>query len=85
MSLSSVAGAPVHPRYSAVTMTSSLVFVGPGPVHMSLGPESTKKKSIMVWRYAVIFVITRQKGGEIWLLTRKIAIVKMVSSLRDLI
>ena len=39
MSLSSVAGALVHSRYSAVTVTSSLVFVGPGPVHMSLGPE----------------------------------------------
>ena len=39
MSLSTVAGAPVHPRYSAVTMTSSLVFVGPGPVHESLSLE----------------------------------------------
>ena len=35
----SVAGAPVHPRYSPVTVTSSLVCVGPGPVHVSLGPE----------------------------------------------
>ena len=39
MSLSSVAGAPVHPRYSPVTVTSSPVCVGPGPVHVSLGPE----------------------------------------------
>ena len=35
----SVAGAPVHPKYSPVTVTSSLVYVGPGPVHVSLGPE----------------------------------------------
>ena len=38
VSLSSVAGAPVHPRYFPVTVTSSLVCVGPGPVHVSLGP-----------------------------------------------
>ena len=37
--VSSVAGVLVHPRYSPVTMTSSLVFVGPGPVHVSLGLE----------------------------------------------
>ena len=37
--MSSVAGAPVHPRYSPVTVTLSLVCVGPGPVHVSLGPE----------------------------------------------
>ena len=35
--MSSVAGAPVHPRYSPVTVTSSLVCVGPGPVHVTLG------------------------------------------------
>ena len=35
--MSSVAGAPVHPRYSPVTVTSSLVSVGPGPVHVTLG------------------------------------------------
>ena len=39
MSLSTVAGVPVRPRYSPVTVTSSLVCVGPGPVHVSLGPE----------------------------------------------
>ena len=37
--MSSVAGAPVHPRYSPVTVTLFLVCVGPGPVHVSLGPE----------------------------------------------
>ena len=37
--MSSVAGAPVHPRYSPVTVTSSLVSVGPSPVHVTLGPE----------------------------------------------
>ena len=37
--LSAVTCVPVHPRYSPVTMTLSLVFVGPGPVHVSLGPE----------------------------------------------
>ena len=37
--MSSVTGAPVHPRYSPVTVTSSLVSVGPGPVHVSLGVE----------------------------------------------
>ena len=36
--MSSVAGVLVHPRYSPVTMTSSLVCVGPGPVHVTLGP-----------------------------------------------
>ena len=29
----------VHTRYSPVTVTSSLVFVGPGPVHESLSLE----------------------------------------------
>ena len=37
--MSGVAGATVHPRYSPVTVTSSLVSVGPGPVHVTLGPE----------------------------------------------
>ena len=37
--MSSVAGAPVHPKYSPVTVTSSPVYVGPGPVHVTLGPE----------------------------------------------
>ena len=37
--MSSVTGATVHPRYSPVTVTSSLGCVGAGPVHGSLGPE----------------------------------------------
>ena len=37
--LSSITCVLVHPRNSPVTMTSSLVFVGPGPVHVSLGVE----------------------------------------------
>ena len=36
---SGVAGATGLPRYSPVTVTSSLVSVGPGPVHVTLGPE----------------------------------------------
>ena len=48
MSLSSVAGAPVHPRYSPVTVTSSLVCVGPGPVHVSLGPECVDTAPVSV-------------------------------------
>ena len=35
--MSGVAGAPVYPRYSPVTVTSSLVCVGPGPVPVTLG------------------------------------------------
>ena len=37
--MSSVDGAPVYPRYSPVTVTSPLVCAGPGPVHVTLGPE----------------------------------------------
>ena len=37
--LSSITCVLVHPRNSPVTMTLSLVFVGPGPVHESLSLE----------------------------------------------
>ena len=46
--MSSVAGAPVHPKNSPVTVTLSLVCVGPGPVHVSLGPECVDTAQVSV-------------------------------------
>ena len=47
--LSSVTCDLMHPRYSPVTTTLSLVFVGPGPVHESLSLEFFNFDINMQW------------------------------------